>query len=141
MITFFNKIWQKSTPHVVDTSKLPLPQRIYLRWEGIIQFSMFVAFSVVVFVLTANHNSAQVKREYIQIALSILSQEVNSQPEKEPMRKWAADILDKWSPISLTRDQKDALIKGVARINRYDIGGYDYGTYETKPKKSIQPTP
>lgn len=122
---------------------IPLIQRVYLRYEGVLQFFLVISVSVGLYILTLSNDSAKTRREYIQIAVGILSQEETSSGEKEPIRKWAVDILDSYSPIPLTEEQKEALIKGVAKIYRYDYGGYDYtfdrGRYDTDSPQIIPP--
>lgn len=60
-------------------------------------------------------NQVLVRQEYVKVATGILSQKVADPGEDVPIRKWAADVLEAYSPLKLDKSAKEDLISGKAR--------------------------
>lgn len=58
--------------------------------------------------------------EYVRIATAILQQRREEPDNQRIMREWAVAVLNKSSPVSLSKQQADALIEGTSKLASYD---------------------
>ncbi len=63
----------------------------------------------------ASISNESIKKDYVQMAISILKDTGNKKDEE--IRKWAVAILDKNSPIPFSRDLRDKLENGYIYIS------------------------
>lgn len=98
-----------------------LLQRCCRRYESLIQFvALFMipgAVAVSTYIVTSSAERSKTQQEYIRIATGILSQKVSQKVEdgkaQAAIRTWAADVLQRYSPVSITDQQRQDLISGV----------------------------
>ena len=55
------------------------------------------------------------EQEYVKLAISILNNKQENNDSKE-LRNWAVDLLNKYSPIELTKEQKEGLSTGKINL-------------------------
>jgi len=60
---------------------------------------------------------AALQKDYVQIALGIL-REPNVAGTSQPLRVWAADVLEKNAPVPLSPELKSMLVRGTASLPR-----------------------
>lgn len=92
--------------------------------ENIIQWlsglGLPIALIISSWLVSTSIENTKVDTEYVKIAISILSNDVNTSdtpqtqqatPDKEAMRLWAIRVLDAKSPVKLTEQEKHAFVK------------------------------
>ena len=112
-------------------------ENIYRRWEGTIQLLILVTIPLAVYLYGENVSRSvqriQTEQEYVRIASGILSQKVEVEDDSEAMRTWAADVLQKFSPIGMSKQQRDSLISGNARLQGWGQWGGGSSSYSYAP--------
>jgi len=55
--------------------------------------------------------------QYVQIAVDVLSQPPSESRREAPLREWGVEVLDRYSEVKLTPDQRRLLIQDVPLIS------------------------
>jgi hypothetical protein len=91
------------------------------QWARIFSgFAIPVIVALIAYRLQAVVSRRSVAKDYVQLAVSILSD-----PEKaSPLRDWAADLLNEYSPVDLPDTLKKELVEGTTSLpwNFYRAG-------------------
>jgi hypothetical protein len=69
--------------------------------------------------VTSGAEREKLRLEYVRIAAAILQQRPEEPDSQRIMREWAVAVLNKSSPVSLSKDQTEALIEGTSRLAWY----------------------
>jgi hypothetical protein len=69
------------------------------------------------------------KKEYVQIAVTILREKPDpDNAQSQELRQWAISIVDRFAPIKLSREGRDALLR--ERLATWDGGTWDGATWD-----------
>jgi len=123
-------------------------ERFYKRTEGTIQILILIAVPVAIYCygqhVTQAVENAKSQQEYVRIATGILSQKVEPADDQTAIRTWASDVLARYSPVTMTSEQRQKLVSGAARTLAWkDSGSYysgGYTVYEIPADKGTRPS-
>ncbi|MCS3467920.1 cell wall-associated NlpC family hydrolase [Pseudomonas sp. JUb42] len=81
-----------------------------------------IVLALVGFWVQQSLQDQQIKRDYVNLAVSLLlpKKEGEQEPPRE-LRKWAAELLSNSSPVKLTDDQLIAIERGGLRLKPGDL--------------------
>jgi hypothetical protein len=96
---------------VIDDRRNPPPSS-KTDWKGIL-----LAFTPLVVAVTAGwiNNSIQeasIRKDYVKMAVDVLSQPASSSSSPDPLRGWAVQIIDKQSPAKFDALLREKLVSG-----------------------------
>lgn len=99
--------------------------------------------------VTSGAEREKLRLEYVRIAAAILQQRPEEPDSQRIMREWAVAVLNKSSPVSLSKQQAEALIEGTSRLAWYREEAWNYNGWEfderansrTAKKPSPSPKP
>lgn len=78
-----------------------------------------ILIAAVVWLVASGAEREKIRIEYVRIATAILQQPREEPDRQRIMREWAVAILNKSAPISLSKQQAEALIEGTSRLVWY----------------------
>ena len=97
----------------------------YNKWEGTIQLLILILIPLVVYLYGENVKRAaerdKTEQNYVRIATGILAQKVKEGDDQVAIRSWAADVLQKYSPVKLDEEQRDKLVSGESVLAPFFI--------------------
>jgi hypothetical protein len=106
------------------------------KWQAIASITASIAIPLILaifgFLVQQQLASEGLKKDYVQIATSILKENPNGQ-EKE-LRKWAVEVLDRNAEIPFTANAKESLERGFPIIRSQFI-------FPDAPESCMQPNP
>ena len=79
--------------------------------------TMPLALAYIGWQVTSSLESAKLNQQYVQIASDILSQSIRKNEEVPPIRRWAASVLKKFTPVEIGENEYADLVSGKARTS------------------------
>jgi len=115
-----------------DLPRTPV-EKMYRLFEGTIQLAILLSIPAAAWIYSRAINSkiedARTQQEYVRIATGILSEPVEAVNDDEAIRKWATEVLGRYSPVPLTEEQKLRLISGESKLGGWGYSDYGYSSY------------
>jgi hypothetical protein len=89
---------------------------------------------VTIWWVTSGAEREKLRLEYVRIAAAILQQRPEEPDSQRIMREWAVAVLNKSAPVSLSRQQAEALIEGTSRLAWYRDEAWNSNGWEFDDK-------
>jgi hypothetical protein len=76
--------------------------------------------------VTSGAEREKLRLEYVRIAAAILYQRREEPDSQRIMREWAVAVLNRSSPVTLSKQQADALVDGTSKLAPYGVDDWVY---------------